>query len=133
MSHREEETPVVEETAAAAEPDLNKSVASVLKKALAHDGLCRGLHECVRAIEKDQAQLVVLAEDCNQVDYKTLVEALCAEKGIDLLSVKEAKQLGEWAGVRPAPTLPDAAQLRRLGHVSYTEAMLDSAASPHVC
>ena len=53
----------------------------------------------MRAIEKDQAQLVVLAEDCNQVDYKTLVEALCAEKGIDLLSVKEAKQLGEWAGV----------------------------------
>ena len=51
-----------------------------------------------------QAQLVVLAEDCNQVDYKTLVEALCAEKGIDLLSVKEAKQLGQWAGVR-SPTL----------------------------
>ena len=60
----------------------------------------------MRAIEKDQAQLVVLAEDCNQVDYKTLVEALCAEKGIDLLSVKEAKQLGEWAGVcYPAVTM----------------------------
>ena len=60
----------------------------------------------MRAIEKDQAQLVVLAEDCNQVDYKTLVEALCAEKGIDLLSVKEAKQLGEWAGVSVPQSAP---------------------------
>ena len=94
---------MVAEAPAAGEPDLNKSVANVLKKALAHDGLCRGLHECVRAIEKEQAQLVILAEDCNQVDYKTLVEALCAEKSIDLLSVKEAKQLGQWAGVRAMP------------------------------
>ena len=43
--------------AAGGEPDLNKAVASVLKKALAHDGLCRGLHECVRAIEKEQVAL----------------------------------------------------------------------------
>ncbi len=46
-----------------------------------------------------QAQLCVLAEDCNQPDYKKLVEALCAEHGVSLLSVPEAKQLGQWAGV----------------------------------
>ena len=42
----------------------------VLKKALAYDGLSRGLHEAARAIEKGQAKLCVLAEDCNQPDYK---------------------------------------------------------------
>ncbi len=45
------------------------------------------------------AQLCVLAEDCNQPDYKKLIEALCAEKNVSLLSVPEAKQLGQWAGL----------------------------------
>ena len=46
-----------------------------------------------------RAQLCVLAEDCNQPDYKKLIEALCAEKNVSLLSVPEAKQLGQWAGL----------------------------------
>ena len=46
-----------------------------------------------------QGQLCVLAEDCNQPDYKKLVEALCAEHNVSLISVPEAKQLGQWAGV----------------------------------
>ncbi len=71
----------------------------VLKKALAYDGLARGLHEAARAIEKGQAKLCVLAEDCNQPDYKKLIEALCAEHNVSLLSVPEAKQLGQWAGL----------------------------------
>lgn len=79
--------------------DVNSAVKLVLKKALAHDGLCRGLRETTRAIEKDTAQLCILAEDCDQPDYKKLVEALCAEKQVHLLSVPEAKQLGQWAGV----------------------------------
>lgn len=79
--------------------DVNSAVKLVLKKALAHDGLCRGLRETTRAIEKDTAQLCILAEDCDQPDYKKLIEALCAEKQVHLLSVPEAKQLGQWAGV----------------------------------
>jgi small subunit ribosomal protein S12e len=39
------------------------------------------------------------AEDCNQPDYKKLIEALCAENNVSLLSVPEAKQLGQWAGL----------------------------------
>ena len=46
-----------------------------------------------------QGQLCVLAEDCDQPDYKKLVEALCSEHNVNLLSVPEAKQLGQWAGV----------------------------------
>ena len=41
----------------------------------------------------------MLAEDCDQPDYKKLVEALCSEHNVSLLSVPEAKQLGQWAGV----------------------------------
>ena len=50
----------------------------------------------------------MLAEDCNQPDYKKLVEALCAEHNVSLLSVPEAKQLGQWAGVRARLGLPRA-------------------------
>ncbi|MEW5301140.1 MAG: hypothetical protein WDW36_004019 [Sanguina aurantia] len=94
---------VVAEVAAApaiGEPmDINTAVQMVLKKALAHDGLSRGLHEACRAIEKGQAQLAILAEDCNQPDYKKLIEALCAEHNVSLLSVPENKCLGQWAGL----------------------------------
>jgi len=102
----EETTPQVEAPAAApaapapGEPmDINTAVQVVLRKALAHGGLCRGLHEAARAIEKGEAQLCVLAEDCNQPDYKKLIEALCVEHNVDLLSVPANKQLGEWAGL----------------------------------
>ena len=80
--------------------DVNQAVQQVLKKALAHDGIARGLNETARALEKGSAQLAILADDCNQPDYKKLVEALCAENNTPLLSVPEAKQLGQWAGVR---------------------------------
>ncbi|KAK9903943.1 hypothetical protein WJX75_001017 [Coccomyxa subellipsoidea] len=79
--------------------DVNTALQMVLKKALAHDGLARGLHETARALDRGEAQLCVLAEDCNQPDYKKLVEALCAEHNVNLLSVPEAKQLGQWAGL----------------------------------
>jgi len=79
--------------------DVNSAVALVLKKALAHDGLARGLHESARALERGSAQLCVLADDCDQPDIKKLVEALCAEHNVSLLSVPESKQLGQWAGL----------------------------------
>lgn len=71
----------------------------VMKKALAHDGLSRGLHESARAIERGQAQLAILADDCNQPDYKKLIEALCAEQSVNLISVPEQQTLGQWAGL----------------------------------
>lgn len=55
--------------------------------------------QACRAIEKGQGQLCVLAEDCNQPDYKKLIEALCAEHNVSLISVPENKLLGEMAGL----------------------------------
>lgn len=34
--------------------DINQALRLVLKKALQHDGLARGLHEAARAVEKGQ-------------------------------------------------------------------------------
>lgn len=79
--------------------DINSALQVVLKKALVHDGLARGLREAVRALDRREARLCVLASDCEEPAYLRLVEALCAEHGINLVRVPEAKQLGEWAGL----------------------------------
>jgi len=79
--------------------DLMDALKECLKKALIHDGVARGLHECAKALDRRQAHLCVLASNCNEAAYTKLVEALCSEHGINLLKVPDSKQLGEWVGL----------------------------------
>ncbi|XP_057746925.1 uncharacterized protein LOC130966172 [Arachis stenosperma] len=78
-----EESPVVatEPVARAiGEPmDIMNALQLTLRKSLAYGSLARGLYEGAKVIEKRTAQLVALAEDCDQPDYVKLVKALCAE------------------------------------------------------
>ena len=91
--------PTAEPAAIPEDMDLLTALELTLRKARAHGGVTRGLHESAKLIEKRVAQLCVLAEDCNQPDYVKLVKALCADHNINLLTVPSAKTLGEWAGV----------------------------------
>merc|ERR1719171_481796 len=70
-----------------------------LKKALVVDGVIRGLHEVAKHIDAGKAQVVFLAESCNEAAYKKLVQALCLEKNVPLVDVADNKTLGEWAGL----------------------------------
>ncbi|XP_068246065.1 small ribosomal subunit protein eS12 [Palaemon carinicauda] len=79
--------------------DLNTAVQEVLKQALMADGLARGLHEAVKALDKRRALLCLLANNCDEPGYSKLVEALCQEHQIKLLKVDNNKMLGEWAGL----------------------------------
>merc|ERR1712216_552378 len=96
-------TEATEEVAAEPEPavvmDVETALKIVLKNALVHDGLARGLHECAKALDKQEAKLCVLSASCNEPAYTKLVEALCAEHGVNLMKVSDGKQLGEWAGL----------------------------------
>jgi small subunit ribosomal protein S12e len=74
-------------------------IQQVLKNALVHDGLARGLRECTKALDKRQAHLCVLVETCTEAEYIKLIEALCAEHKINLIKVGDAKVLGTWAGL----------------------------------
>lgn len=76
-----------------------EALRTVLKNALVHDGLARGLHEAAKALDKRQAHLCVLAKDCDEPQYGKLVEALCAEHEINLMKVDSKLTLGEWAGL----------------------------------
>src|SRR4051794_27082360 len=71
----------------------------VLKLALIHDGLARGLREASKALDRRQAHMCVLNESCEEEAYKKLVIALCSEHKIPLIKVPDGKQLGEWAGL----------------------------------
>lgn len=71
----------------------------MLKNALIHDGLARGLHEVAKALDAKKAQACFLAENCEEPEYKKLVEALCKEHRVPLVEVADSKELGEWAGL----------------------------------
>lgn len=79
--------------------DVNQALQEVLKNALIHDGVVHGLHEAAKALDKRQAQLCILAENCDEPMYKKLVTALCSEHEIPLVKVDNNKKLGEWAGL----------------------------------
>ena len=79
--------------------DFETALREVLKSALIHDGLSRGLHETAKALDKRQALLCILAENCDEAAYKKLVQALCQEHQIPLLTVPDNMQLGKYAGL----------------------------------
>merc|ERR1711894_636935 len=58
--------------------DINDALQEILKLAMIHDGLARGLRESVKALDKRQALLCVLANNCDEQMYVKLIEALCA-------------------------------------------------------
>uniref|UniRef100_A0A674GAU2 40S ribosomal protein S12 n=1 Tax=Taeniopygia guttata TaxID=59729 RepID=A0A674GAU2_TAEGU len=73
--------------------DVNTALQEVLKTALIHDGLARGIREAAKALDKRQAHLCVLASNCDEPTYVKLVEALCAEHQINLIK-QEAGRMG---------------------------------------
>ncbi|KAI6653491.1 Ribosomal protein rps12 [Oopsacas minuta] len=75
------------------------AVKDVLKNALIHGGLARGLHECTKALDMRKAVMCFLAKNCEVDQYSRLVEALCKEHKIRLMKVDDKAALGEWAGL----------------------------------
>merc|ERR1712045_248263 len=79
--------------------DINTAIQEVLKASLISDGLARGLRESTKCLDKRQALLCILAEGCDEKEYKKLVQPLCQEHQIPLIKVDSNMKLGEWAGL----------------------------------
>ncbi|PLW17372.1 hypothetical protein PCANC_04939 [Puccinia coronata f. sp. avenae] len=97
----EEEVEVTKEADApkGGQMSVEDALKKVLKTALVHDGLARGLRESAKALDKRQAHLCVLNEGCTEEAYVKLIEALCSEHKINLIKVGDGKLLGEWCGL----------------------------------
>merc|ERR1719321_819977 len=79
--------------------DIFGAIRKVLKNAIVNDVVVRGLHEVAKVLDGGKAQVVFLAESCNEQTYKKLVQGLCAEHNVPLVDVPDNKSLGEWAGL----------------------------------
>ena len=79
--------------------DVEDALRIVLRKSLEVNGLVRGLSEVARSLDRRVAHLCILAEDCEDPQYKQLIEALCRQNNIDIVMVKERTKLAEWAGL----------------------------------
>jgi len=78
---------------------IEEALKGVLKNALIHDGLARGIRAASKALDRRQAHLCILNESCEEEAYKKLIEALCSEHEIQLIKISDGKKLGEWAGL----------------------------------
>jgi len=61
-------------------------------------GLVKGLNEVAKALDRKEALLCILADDCEDAKYKKLVTALCKTNNIPLIEVDKRIELGEWLG-----------------------------------
>lgn len=78
---------------------LETAIPLVLKKALRHDGVVRGLHQVAKALDAKKVKICCLAQSCEEEAYKNLVIALCKTNNVPLVEVPDAKELGKWSGL----------------------------------
>lgn len=50
-------------------------------------------------MDRGAARLCILSNDCDNAEYKKLIQALCAESGVHLIMADHGTQIGEWVGL----------------------------------
>lgn len=61
-------------------------------------GLVKGLNEVCKALDRKEAVLCVLAENCDDPKYKKLITALAKANSIPLITIENRNDVGEWLG-----------------------------------
>jgi small subunit ribosomal protein S12e len=62
------------------------------------DGVVKGLNQVGKSLDRADAFLCVLADDCDDPKYKKLITALAKQNKIPLINVPSRNDLGEWTG-----------------------------------
>jgi ribosomal protein eL8 len=79
--------------------ELNDKVLQVVEMAKNTGKVRRGTNETTKAIEKGQAQLVVIAEDVEPQEIVMHIPALCDEKKIPYVHSASKLELGRASGI----------------------------------
>ena len=61
--------------------------------------IARAINAATRAIIKKKAQIVFLADDIDNKDYKNLITALCQKYGVKLVNVPSKASIGKALGL----------------------------------
>lgn len=114
----------------AQELDLDSAVKRVLKAASFRDGLAKGLHEVCKAIDNAKKPVFcLLADNCDEPQYKKLVEALCKENDVPIIRVPDGKQIGEWIGLCKYDAMMNPRKVRRCSSCVLKEFSADDDAA----
>ncbi len=71
----------------------------IVEKARKTGKIKKGTNEVTKAIERDEAKLVVIAKDVSPPEVVQHLPVICKEKGVPCIYVDEKKKLGEAAGL----------------------------------
>ena len=88
----------VETTTNVETKELTKELAIqlVLQRALNVNGVLKGIAETIKALENQKVQLIFLAEDCDNDQYKTTLSALAKQYGVKIIDVETWEQLKDF-------------------------------------
>jgi len=90
----------------APEPLMQEAVDFVRKVREAGGFVRKGVNEVTKAVEREQAKLVLIAMDVNPPEIVMHLPPLCKEKNIPYIFVKSKEELGKAAGIkRPASSV----------------------------
>ncbi len=90
----------------APEPLMKEAVELVRKIKEAGGKVRKGVNEVTKAIEREQAKLVLIAMDVNPPEIVMHLPPLCKEKNIPYIFTKSKEELGKAAGIqRPASSV----------------------------
>ena len=80
--------------------DFKYAFKEFIWSAIVHDKLSRGLMKTIEALEGKEALMCILAENCDEVEYKKQIQDLCQEHSIPLVIVPDNMRLGRIAAFR---------------------------------
>ena len=81
------------------EGDNNAVLVNGLKQINLSGSVAKGVKCTVKAILKGKARLVLLADDCENKDYKNLITGLCKKQNVKLQAVPSKEEVGKALGL----------------------------------
>jgi len=112
------------------ELNLDSAVKRVLKAASFRDNLAKGLHEVCKAIDNaKKPTFCILADNCDEPQYKKLIEALCKENDVPLIRISDGKQVGEWIGLCKYDAMMNPRKVRKCSSVVLRDFAVDDDAA----
>ena len=81
-----------------ANPELTKHIFKLCEKATAANKLKRGANEATKALNRDIAEVIVLAADATPLEIVLHLPLLCEDKSVGYIFVPSMAELGQACG-----------------------------------